>query len=95
VMRSDHMACYIITKIRIAHCKRGPSVCEKRREIDEERICLLDICPPHVGEIRRRVVQANRRGNEVWREFDVVMIFGSEEEARDYADRNAIEDIEL
>jgi hypothetical protein len=34
-------------------------------------------------------------GNEVWREFDVVMIFGSEEEARDYADRNAIEDIEL
>lgn len=95
MMRSDHMPCYIIRKMRSAHCKRGPSVCEKCREIDGERICLLDICPPHVREIQRRVVQVNRGGDEVWREFDVVMIFGSEEEARDYADRNAIEDIEL
>jgi len=89
------MSCYIIRKIRIAHCKRGPAVCDKCREMDEERICLLDVCPPHVGEIQRRVIQVRRKAEVIWREFDVVMMFESEEEAREYADRNAVEDIEL
>jgi len=53
------MSCYIIRKIRIAHYKRGPAICDKCREMNEERICLLDICPPHVGEIQRRVIQVN------------------------------------
>lgn len=94
-MKSGCMSPYIIRKIRIARCKRGPGVGDKCREMNEERICLLDTCPPHVGEIQRRVIQLNRIDQEVWREFDVVMMFGSEEEARKYADRNAIEDVEL
>jgi len=87
------MSRYIIRKIRMAHCKRGPAVCEKCREMDVERICLLDICPPGVGELQRRVIQVTIKGQEVWREFDVVRAFESEEEARQYADENALQDV--
>jgi hypothetical protein len=63
--------------------------------MDAERICLLDICPPRVGEIQRRVIQVNVEGEEVWREFDIVRAFESEEEAREYASRNGIKDMEF
>jgi hypothetical protein len=89
------MSRYIIRKIRLAHCKKGPSICDKCREMDEERMCLLDICPPRVGEILRRVIQVNREGSKVWREFDVVRAFESEQEAKEYADHHAIEDVEF
>jgi hypothetical protein len=94
-MRPDAMPCHIIRKIRLAHCKRGPSVCEKCREMDVEKICLLDISPPGAGELQRRVIQANVDGEEVWREFDVVRAFESEAEARTYADANGISDAEF
>jgi hypothetical protein len=61
--------------------------------MDAERICLLDICPPRVGEIQRRVIQVNMEGETVWREFDIVRVFESEEEAKEYANKNAIEDV--
>jgi hypothetical protein len=89
------MSRYIIRRIRLAHCKKGPSLCDKCREMDAERICLLDIGPPRVGEIQRRVIQVNREGGKVWREFDVVRAFESEEEAKEYADRHMIEDVEF
>jgi len=86
---------YIIRKIRLAHCKRGPATCEKCREMDVERICLLDICPPRMGEIQRRVIQTNVAGEQVWREFDIVRMFESQEEARKYADENMIENVKF
>ena len=89
------MSRHIIRKIRLAHCKRGPSICAKCREMDVEKICLLDICPPHMGEIQRRVIQISTGGETAWREFDVVRAFESKEEARKYADENAIGDVEL
>ena len=89
------MSCYIIRSMRLAHCKRGPSVCEKCRRMSAKRICLLDICPPRVGEVQRRVLEVNRGGEKAWREFDVVRIFESEEEAKAYAESHAIEDVEF
>ncbi len=89
------MSCHIIRKIRLAHCKRGPERCEKCREMDEEKICLLDICPPDQGMMQRRIIQLNRDGEETWREFDIVQIFESEEEAEAYAGENGITDIEI
>jgi hypothetical protein len=86
---------YIIRTIRLAHCKRGPAVCEKCREMDVERICLLDICPPDAGEMQRRVISITRDGQPAWREFDIVRIFASPEAARGYAQQNGITDIEL
>jgi hypothetical protein len=63
--------------------------------MNAEQICLLDICPPRIGEIQRRVVQVKVEGEAVWREFDIVRMFESEEEAKEYADENAIEDMEF
>ena len=89
------MSQYIIRKMRLAHCKRGPAVCVKCREMDEERICLLDICPPDQGMVQRRVIEIHGDGESVWREFDIVRAFESKEEAREYADQNDIEDVEF
>ena len=85
---------YIIRKIRLAHCKRGPEACEKCREMDAERICLLDICPPHPGEVQRRAISVAVGTERVWREFDVAMVFECEEDARAYAAEHGIEDVE-
>jgi len=63
--------------------------------MDEEKICLLDICPPDQGMMQRRIIQLNRDGEETWREFDIVQIFESEEEAEAYAGENGITDIEI
>jgi hypothetical protein len=89
------MSDYVIRKVRLAHCKRGPDRCEECRTLDAERICLLDVCPPHEGEIQRRVVKLMRDGVETWREFDIVMVFESQEAARSYAVEHAVEDIEF
>jgi hypothetical protein len=87
------MSGHIIRKIRLAHCKRGPEVCEKCREMDVERICLLDICPPDAELVQRRVIEVTVDGETEWREFDVVRVFADEQEAAAYAAQNGIEDI--
>ena len=89
------MSRHVIRKIRLAHCKRGPSRCQKCREMEAERICLLDICPPRMGEMQRRIIQVDREGEKVWREFDIVRTFESKEEAQEYADENGITDVEF
>ena len=86
---------YVIRKMRLAHCKRGPALCARCREMDVEQICLLDIDPPHPGEIQRRVIQVSVGGQAVWREFDVVKIFADAAEACQYASENGIADVEL
>lgn len=89
------MSRYIIRRMRLAHCKRGPAVCAQCREMDQAKICLLDISPPHPGEIQRRVIQVSLEGAMVWREFDIVRAFESQEEALAYAEEHAISDMEL
>ena len=86
---------YIIRKIRLAHCKRGPRLCEKCREMDEERICLLDISPPDYGLMQRRVIEVEIDGERTWREFDVARAFESAEQARRYAAEHGLDDIAI
>ena len=85
----------IIRKIRLAHCKKGPLLCEKCREMNVEKICLLETFPPGMGMAQRRMIQVERDGEEVWREFEIVTAFDSEGEAREYAARNGIDDMEF
>ena len=85
------MAHYVIRKVRLAHCKRGPTRCEKCREWDAGRICLLEIDP--AGEMQRRVIQLHDEG--AWHEFEVVTVFADEEEARAYAAKQGIRDVAL
>ena len=92
---SEAMERYIIRRIRTAHCKRGPSRCETCREMNVERICLLDIAPPDAGLVQRRVTEVEVDGETTWREFDVVTVFSTEEDAREYAEQHSISDVEL
>ncbi len=89
------MPSYVIRRIRIAHCKRGPDRCEACRVLDTEKVCLVDVCPPQKGEIQRRLIKLVRDGEESWHEFDIVKVFEDQEEARLFAAEHAVEDIEL
>ena len=89
------MTRHIIRTIPTVHCKRGPQRCEKCREMNTERICLLDIDPPQPGMMQRRTIEVKIDGERVWREFDVVRAFESAEEALAYAAEHHIQDIEL
>jgi len=89
------MSRYIIRSTRLAHCKRGPELCERCREMDVERICLLDIEPSDRGMVQRRVIEVASGAERLWREYDIVRVFDSEDEARDYAEANRIEDVDL
>lgn len=86
---------YVIRRLHLAHCKRGPEVCEKCREMNQEKICLLDVCPSNAGMVQRRVIELVHNGKSIWREFDIVRTFESAEEAQLYADSNSIEDVEI
>ena len=50
---------------------------------------------PRVGDIQRRAIQVDGNGDKVWRDFDAVTTFEGQEEAREYARKNAVEDVEL
>jgi len=84
---------YIIRRIRLAHCSRGPERCEQCRQMNAEKIALLDIAPPHPGEMARRVIAVDYHGQQLWREFDVARTFESEEQARQYAVAHGIADV--
>ena len=62
------MSLHIIRTMRLTHCKRGPERCEKCREMNQEKICLLDIEPPDQGMVQRRVIKLQLEGEEAWRE---------------------------
>ena len=89
------MSLHIIRTMRLTHCKRGPERCEKCREMNQEKICLLDTCPPDAGRMQRRVISVIRDGQPTWREFDIVRTFESPEAARAYAEQNGIADVEI
>lgn len=79
------MTDFIIAQIRLAHCKRGPDICELCRAYAEGRFCLLDIDPDHRGLIQRRTIEVKRGSTSEWREFDIVRIFDDKNEATDFA----------
>jgi hypothetical protein len=59
--------------------------------MDEERICLLDIAPE--GQMQRRAIQLSEGGD--WYEFDIVRVFDGLLEARTYAAKHGVTDIDV
>ena len=87
------MARLIIRRMRLAHCKRGPEICEECRRLDARPWCLLDIDPEDRGLMQRRSIEVEIGGSTEWREFDVVKVFADENEARGYAMEHLIDDV--
>jgi hypothetical protein len=78
------MRCAIIQKIALAHCARGIRTCPKCREVYTRKYCLLDICVE--GNAARPVIEVEINGEKVWREFDIIKIFETCDEAIAYAE---------
>ena len=85
----------IIRRVGLGHCKKGPSVCRECREMGEGRPSLLELIPPRQDGIQRRLIQVDWEGEALWREYEIVKVFATEAEAREYAGRNGIADVSL
>jgi hypothetical protein len=81
--------------MRLAHCKRGPERCGLCRDLDQERICLLEVAGDDRGLAQRRVVELDLDGERVWREVDVVRVFVDSAPARAFATREGVDDVDL
>ncbi len=77
-------SCYIVKKVQLTHCKRGPQSCEKCRAVAADKYCLLDICPDD-PQIARPMVMVETNGAPIWREYDIEKIFDSRQDALEYA----------
>ena len=84
------MAERVIRRVRLEHCKRGPERCELCREMDREAWCLLELYRPGESPAQRRVIELERDGEPAWWEFEVLRVFGGEQEARAYAAEHGI-----
>lgn len=86
---------YVIKRLRLAHCKRGPRRCAQCRAMNIDALCLLDVAPPDRGKLQRRVTQVEVDGEVVWREFDIVRMFDDAAQALAYAEEHGIRDVQL
>jgi hypothetical protein len=81
---------YVIRKMSVPHCARGPLRCEKCRIMEKEvKICLLKV---HFepGEITRPVIDIYVNGKKKFCEYDLIKTFENEKEAKEYAERNML-----
>jgi glutamine cyclotransferase len=88
-LREVPPSCYVIRRIDYPVRKRSNPV-----QTTAERIALLDVCPTARGQVARPVIEITANGRRVRAEFDVVRLFQTEEEARDYASLYGI-DVDL
>ncbi|PKL45688.1 MAG: hypothetical protein CVV41_01420 [Candidatus Riflebacteria bacterium HGW-Riflebacteria-1] len=75
---------YIIKKLSVPHCKRGPERCEMCLKTAEPHWCLLDIDPPEKETMQRPVIEVEIDGERLFLVYDVIKRFASEEEARQF-----------
>lgn len=81
---------YVIRKMSILHCARGPLRCEKCRDMEKEKkICLLKISFD-AGKVVRPMIEIYKNGKKGLCEYEIVKTFGDEKEAKEYAKRNSL-----
>lgn len=84
---SNAQNCLIISKVRYPITQTNPS------ETQTVEIGLLNLCPPNPGMMARPLYQTMVDGKVISREYEVVRIFKTESEAREYAANNGIKDV--
>jgi len=75
---------FVIKKLAVPHCKRGPEYCELCRKNAEPRWCLLDVDPPDKDMVQRPVIELSIDNERHFLVYDVIKSFTSEEEAHQY-----------
>lgn len=75
---------FVMKKMRVPHCKRGPQRCEICRIGNVAKWCLLDVDPPDQDRVQRPVLEFVCQGERLIRVFDVLKSFVSKEEAEKF-----------
>jgi len=84
---------FVIKKLAVPHCKRGPEHCELCRKNSEPRWCLLDVDPPDKEMLQRPVIELVVDGERHFLVYDVIKSFASEEEARQFLRTSELADM--
>lgn len=85
---------FVIRRLTLPHCARGPRRCERCREPRPPTICLLDT-RPEPPEAARPLIALAAGGRTVYRPYDVVRAFERDDEARAFARAHGVTDVEL
>lgn len=87
--------CLAIRALRPLHCARGAQRCEKCKAAAAQPPVprLLDLCP--WGDAARPTIEVVRDGKKAWRAYDVLQSFADAAEARAFAERHRLTDVEL
>jgi hypothetical protein len=87
--------CLAIRALKPLHCARGPGRCEQCKEAAAKPAApkLLDVCPS--GDAARPTIELLRDGKKTWRAYDVLETFTDEAEARAFAKRHGLDDVQL
>jgi len=84
---------FVIKKLSVPHCKRGPERCELCKKNSEPRWRLLDVDPPDKEMLQRPVIELSIDGERHFLVYDVIKSFASEEEARQFEKTSNLHDI--
>lgn len=79
---------YCVNFMQVPHCKRGLERCQICRDKNIMRWCLLDIDPPDQDRVQRPVIEIDIVGEKHFRAFDIIKIFESEEDMKQYILKN-------
>lgn len=87
--------CLVIRILKPLHCARGPQRCEKCKAAEASPAVpkLLDVCP--WGEVARPIIELKRGGETQYRPYDVMRSFADAAEARAFAQKHGLTDVEL
>lgn len=74
------------------HCARGPKRCDTCKEFLEEgeSFCLIELWPSP-REVTRPMTDVVIEGEKVFADYDVLLRFENEEEAKNYSKEHNIE----
>lgn len=88
-------SCLVIRAMHEIHCARGTKRCEKCRAAAAKPAVprLLDVCPE--GDYARPTITLDRDGKRETRVFDVVRSFADEAEAKAFATKHGLADVQL
>jgi hypothetical protein len=80
---------FVIKKMTLNHCARGPQLCEKCKEMAKDpKYCLLKLYTETDGKVARPVVEVYFGRMKKFCEYDVVKVFSSKDEALFYSKEN-------
>lgn len=76
---------FIPKRVRTTDGSLSPEVLRKN--------ALLDTCPPDADKVARPMITMEKEGKVEVRVFDLLQVFETEKEAKDFAKRNYIKDV--